>query len=35
MLEPVPDKDFMEQNPSYKKYIHKPDFLLVRAKKPG
>ncbi|MEG1640354.1 MAG: class I SAM-dependent methyltransferase [Ruthenibacterium sp.] len=33
MLEPIPSKDIMEQYPSYKKYIHKPDFLLIKAKK--
>ncbi|MGX8700526.1 class I SAM-dependent methyltransferase [Caproiciproducens sp.] len=33
MLEPIPSKDIMEQYPSYKKYIHKPDFLLVKVRK--
>ena len=33
MLEPVPSGDIMNQYPSYKKYIHKPDFLLIRARK--
>lgn len=33
MLEPVPSKDIMEKYPSYKKYMHKPDFLLIRARK--
>lgn len=33
ILEPIPDKEIMEQCPSYKKYIHKPDFLLIKVKK--
>lgn len=33
MLEPIPSNDIMEQYPSYKKYIHKPDFLLIKVKK--
>jgi len=33
MLEPVPSEDIMEQYPAYKRYIHKPDFLMIRAKK--
>ena len=33
MLEPIPSSDIMNQYPSYKKYIHKPDFLLIRARK--
>lgn len=33
MLEPIPSNDIMKQYPSYKKYIHKPDFLLIRARK--
>lgn len=32
-LEPLPDEAAMEQYPAYKKYWHKPDFLLIRAKK--
>lgn len=32
VLEPVPDEKIMEQYPTYKKYFHKPDFLLVKAK---
>ena len=33
MLEPIPSKEIMNQYPSYKRYIHKPDFLLIKAKK--
>lgn len=33
MLEPIPDETVMEKYPSYKKCIHKPDFLLVKVKK--
>ncbi|NLW03265.1 MAG: class I SAM-dependent methyltransferase [Clostridiaceae bacterium] len=33
MLEPSPGNDIMEQYPAYKRYIHKPDFLLVKARK--
>ena len=33
ILEPLPDEEIMNQYPSYKKYYHKPDFLLIRARK--
>ena len=33
MLEPVPNAAVMDAYPSYKKYRHKPDFLLIRARK--
>ncbi len=33
MLEPIPSKEIMDQYPSYKKYIHRPNFLLIKAKK--
>lgn len=33
MLEPLPSAEIMEKYPSYKKYYHKPDFLLIRARK--
>jgi len=33
MFEPVPDKEVMEQYPSYRKSIHRPDFLLIKARK--
>lgn len=33
MLEPIPSNEMIEQYPSYKKYIHKPDFLLIKVKK--
>lgn len=31
VLEPVPDEAVMDAWPAYRKNIHKPDFLLVRA----
>lgn len=34
MLEPVPDRDMLEQYPQHRDLLHKPDFLLVRARKP-
>ena len=33
MLEPMPSDEIIEKYPSYKKYIHKPDFLLIKARK--
>lgn len=33
MLEPMPSDKIIEKYPSYKKYIHKPDFLLIKARK--
>lgn len=33
MLEPIPNDTIMEQYPKYKKSIHKPDFLLIKARK--
>jgi len=33
LLEPLPDEKILNQFPSYQKYYHKPDFLLVRARK--
>ena len=33
MLEPLPGADILAQYPAYQKCYHKPDFLLVRAKK--
>jgi SAM-dependent methyltransferase len=33
MLEPLPDEGIMNQYPVYRKYYHKPDFLLIRARK--
>lgn len=33
ILEPIPSKEIMDQYPSYKKCIHKPDFLLIKVKK--
>ncbi|MFR1518509.1 MAG: class I SAM-dependent methyltransferase [Clostridia bacterium] len=33
VLEPLPDNDIIQKYPSYKKYYHKPDFLLIRARK--
>ena len=33
MLEPAPEQDTIERLPSFKKNMHKPNFLLVKAKK--
>ena len=33
ILEPLPDAGIMNLYPAYKKYYHKPDFLLIKAKK--
>ncbi len=33
MIEPVPTKEILEKFPKYEDLRHKPDFLLVRAKK--
>ena len=33
VLEPLPDEKIMNQYPAYKKYYHKPDFLLVKVRK--
>lgn len=33
VLEPLPDEKTLEQYPSYKKYYHKPDYLLIKAKR--
>ena len=33
VLEPLPDEAVMTEYPSYRKYMHKPDFLLVRSVK--
>ena len=33
VLEPILDETIMEKHPSYRKYYHKPDFLLIRARK--
>ena len=33
VIEPVPDESVMSRYPSYQKYRHKPDFLLIRARK--
>lgn len=33
VLEPVPDEGIMQQYPSYKRYYHKPDFLMIRARR--
>lgn len=34
MLEPVPDESIMIAYPAYRRYEHKPDFLLLRVRKP-
>lgn len=33
MIEPLPDADMLEAYPEYRDLLHKPDFLLIRAKK--
>ena len=33
MIEPLPDDQLLEKYPEYKDLFHKPDFLLIRAKK--
>lgn len=33
ILEPMPSTDVVAKDPSYQKYDHKPDFLLIRARK--
>ena len=33
VLEPLPDEKIMAQYPSYKKYYHKPDFLLIKVRR--
>ena len=35
MIEPTPDEAMLEAHPEYRDLLHKPDFLLIRAKKPG
>ena len=35
VLEPIPGEDVTELYPRYKKSLHKPDFLLIRARKIG
>ena len=32
-IEPVPDEDFIKEHPSHKDLYHKPDFLLIKAKR--
>ena len=33
VLEPIPDPEIMKKVPAYQKDIHKPDFLLLKARK--
>ncbi|MDD2213315.1 MAG: class I SAM-dependent methyltransferase [Oscillospiraceae bacterium] len=35
LQEPLPSADLLQQKPQYAKTWHKPDFLLIRALKPG
>lgn len=35
LLEPVPTREMIEAYPPYKDLLHKPDFLLVKARKPA
>ena len=34
LMEPVPTPELLEQYPDYADLLHKPDFLLVRARRP-
>lgn len=33
MIEPLPTDSLLEEHPEYRDLLHKPDFLLIRAKK--
>ena len=33
MIEPLPTPELLESYPEYKDLLHKPDFLLLKAKK--
>jgi len=33
VLEPLPGEEVMNQYPAYRKYYHKPDFLLIKVRK--
>ena len=33
LVEPLPTKELPEKYPDYRDLFHKPDFLLVKAKK--
>ena len=33
MIEPLPTDELLEKYPHYKDLLHKPDFLLIKAKK--
>jgi SAM-dependent methyltransferase len=33
VLEPMPPVEIMSQHPAYRRYYHKPDFLLIRTRK--
>jgi len=33
IVEPIPTADFLQMHPEYDDLLHKPDFLLVRARK--
>ena len=35
MIEPLPTDELLEKYPAYKDLFHKPDFLLIKAKKQG
>ncbi|MCM1254312.1 MAG: class I SAM-dependent methyltransferase [Clostridium sp.] len=35
MIEPLPTDELLEKYPQYKDLFHKPDFLLIKAKKQG
>lgn len=33
MIEPLPDDDLLKNHPEYSDLLHKPDFLIIRARK--
>ena len=33
MIEPLPTEELLSDYPEYKDLFHKPDFLLIKAKK--
>lgn len=33
MVEPLPDEEMLQEHPEYRDLLHKPDFLLIKAKK--
>lgn len=35
IIEPFPTEDILKEHPQYKDLFHKPDFILIKAVKPG